>query len=139
VKNDSRYIYLIHNNELIIIDGQDVSNGKIVSQTKVLDWLPNSSTTDAGTQNKPSYYDQQKQMRELLVKDNTAIVFVQAYEPDTYLAPFDLQPIDSSRPKTVALLVDISDRANPKKIGTIEATGDYGESRLIGNKVYFIA
>lgn len=142
VKNDDRYLYLIHNNELFIIDGLSAENGTVVSQTKLLDWIGNgtgNANNEGANGIAPRYYWQQPQVQQLLLKGNSLVVFVQGYEPDTYLSPFDLNPIESNRPKTVVLLLDVSDKAHPQKRFSAEASGNYSESRLIGNTVYFVS
>jgi uncharacterized secreted protein with C-terminal beta-propeller domain len=136
VKNDSRFVYLLSGNYLLIFDALDSNTGRVVSKTEIT-----GVNSDYGIPVKVSsmpYYYGNSQARDLFIKDNQLVVFMQEYRQDYYFPEFDIKPVETSRPFTTALIFDISDRSNPKKTSEISFTGNYYQSRLIGGKVYLI-
>ena len=125
VKNDDRYIYMIADNKLVIIDGFDAKNSKIIS------------TTNIDTNSNSNYYGNPN-VRDLFLNNNKVIVFVDKYEPSLYFDKYNIQPIETSRQNTVAYIYDVSDRINPKLVEQFTVTGSYYDSRMIGDIVYVI-
>lgn len=123
VKNDNRYIYLISNNNIVIIDGQDPATSKIISQTEI------------GT--KSDYYGR-PQVRDLFLNGDKLVVFVDSYEKTFYLEKYSIEPIETAKQNTIAYLYDISDRKNPEILETFTLSGSYYNSRMIRDKVYVV-
>ncbi len=121
VKNDDRYIYMLSGNELIIIDAYDAENSKIVYEEKIGD---NDYLSPQG--------------RELFVKGDKLVLFVQYNEPEYYFEMYDIEPRTTYRQNTKVFLYDITDRSNPELTDEYIITGSYYQSRLIGNKVYLV-
>jgi len=126
VKNDSHYIYMISGEYLLIFDALDSAGAKQLSKTSLKELL--------GSTSENSY----PQFKELLLNGEKLVVFAEEQKPDTYFPPFDIKPVESSRPETSALVLNVSDRASPKVSAKFSATGSYSESRMIGNSIYFI-
>jgi len=122
VKNDDKYIYMIVDNKLVIIDGTSGANSKIVSQT------------DLTTDNTGYYYG----VKELFLNRDKVIVFRDSSEKTFYLAQYDITPIDTEKQDTKAYVYDVSDRTSPKLVQEITISGTYYSSRMINNIVYIV-
>ncbi|MGV8141720.1 MAG: beta-propeller domain-containing protein [Candidatus Woesearchaeota archaeon] len=123
VKNDNRYIYLISNNKIVIIDAADAEDSEIISETEI------SSKND--------YYGQ-PQVRELFLNKDKLAVFVDSYERTFYFEKYNIEPIETSRQNTIMYLYDVSDRENPEVIEKYVISGAYFSSRMIGDDVYIV-
>ncbi len=116
VKNDGKYIYIISQNSLVIIDAYPGDKAEIISQINL-----------SGTP------------QELFVNKNRLVVFTNDYE-DVYAIPeYDYVPRPSYASRTHALVYDISDRPKPTLVKDYSINGNYFDSRMIDDHVYFIA
>jgi uncharacterized secreted protein with C-terminal beta-propeller domain len=123
IKNDNRYIYTIANNNLVIVDALDAKNMKTLSTTQ----LGSVENYDSLT------------MRELLLDGDTLTVIAEGYYRSFILNPYDIRPYPEYRPTTFVFLYDVSDRSSPKKVKEFTITGNYFQSRLIGDIVYLVS
>lgn len=115
VKNDGKYIYLISDGALVIIDAYPARQARIVSTTPV-------SGTPA----------------EIFLKGDRLVVFANAND-ETFIKPAgSVAPVPSWRQVTNALVFDITDRSSPDLERTLTMTGSYYDSRMIGDYVYTI-
>ncbi|MGV8171969.1 MAG: beta-propeller domain-containing protein, partial [Candidatus Woesearchaeota archaeon] len=96
VKNDNRYIYLISDNQLVIIDGKDGENSEILSKTDI-----------------PLKAKYGGSVRDIFLNDDKVIIFVDSYEPEIYFNQYDITPIESSRQNVKVLIYDVSNREDP--------------------------
>ncbi|MDP7506397.1 MAG: beta-propeller domain-containing protein [Candidatus Woesearchaeota archaeon] len=115
VKNDNKYIYTLTGNNLVIIDAYPAEDADILSETEI------KGTT-----------------RNMFINDDRLIIFTLTNDQTPVFAEYDFAPRPRYTSKTHALIYDISDRANPTQIKDYNLNGNYYESRMIGNYVYFI-
>jgi uncharacterized secreted protein with C-terminal beta-propeller domain len=116
VKNDGKYIYTLSQDKLVIVDAFPAEKAKIVSET-VLTGIP----------------------KNMFIKDDRLLVFTED-NSQTYVYPeYDYRPMPRYTPRTVAFVYDISDRTKPKLLNNYSINGNYFQSRMIGDYVYFIA
>ena len=115
VKNDNKYIYTLTGNKLVIIDAYPAEDADILSETEI------KGTT-----------------RNMFINDDRLIIFTLTNDQTPVFAEYDFAPRPRYTSKTHALIYDISDRANPTQIKDYNLNGNYYESRMIGNYVYFI-
>ncbi len=115
VKNDNKYIYTLSNNKLVIVDAFPANEAKVVSET-VIDGTP----------------------QQLFVGQNRLVVFTQDYEEVYRISEYDFIPRPTSTSLTHAVVYDITDREKPKKLFDYNIPGNYYQSRMIGDYVYFI-
>ncbi len=116
VKNDDKYIYMIVQNKLVIVNAYPAENAKLLSETKI-----NGTASN------------------IFLNKDKLIIFVTNYEPVYVIQPYDYYPTESSKTKTHALVYDISDRENPELINDYDIDGYYYDARMIGDNIYFIA
>ncbi|MBN2094820.1 MAG: beta-propeller domain-containing protein [Candidatus Aenigmarchaeota archaeon] len=126
VKNDNRYIYLIADNQLVIVDAYDAENAEIVSKTRL-----------EGAQSKESYYDYPRAQEMFVLGDRLAL-FVTKYEKAYYFERYDVMPRETYKQRTQVYIYDISDRSKPKVINTYSVSGSYYQSRMNGGVVYLV-
>jgi len=127
IKNDDRYIYMIADNQLVIIDGMDAKNSKIVSKTD-FNKLNNNSDT--------SY--SQPTVRDIFLNKDKVVIFVDAYEKSFYFEKYNIVPVETSKQNTEVYEYDVSNRENPKLITTYTLSGYYFSSRMINDIVYVV-
>lgn len=115
VKNDGKYIYVLAQDKLVILDAFPASDAGIVSTIKI-DGRP----------------------RDMFVNDNRLMVFTEDNN-EVYVFPqYNYWPVPRYTPKTTALIYDISDRKKPGLVANYSINGNYFQSRMIGDYVYFI-
>ncbi|MBS3114681.1 beta-propeller domain-containing protein [Candidatus Woesearchaeota archaeon] len=115
VKNDGKYIYALTQNRLVIVDAFPAENAKILSETKI----------DGNA-------------RDLFVNKDRLVVFADDSNEIPVFAEFDFVPRPRYTPITHAYVYDISDREKPKLVKDYNLNGNYYQSRMIEDYVYFI-
>ena len=123
VKNDARYIYMIADNKLVIVDAADGNAAAIVSTTKL-------------AEESSDYYS--PNAKELFVNGDKVMVFVEASEKAFYFQKYDVNPIGTYRQKTYVYIYDVSDRSKPVMMTNYSIPGAYYQSRMIGDIVYAV-
>lgn len=117
VKTDGNYIYVVSENELIILKAYPPEDMEIVSRTK-LDGKP----------------------LMLLLKDDRLILFEEQIVPlgDPVCSAYSYYQCtwyDFDR-FTLLKLYDISDRTSPELINEVKVTGEYFDSRIVDDHAY---
>lgn len=126
VKNDGRYIYMIADNKLVIVDAANPENAGIISTTKIFD-------------NDTGYGYDIPRAQELLLNKDKVVIFVNANEQSFTFQKYDITPVPTYRQKTYLYIYDVSDRKNPKLLDKYSVSGNYYQSRMINDVVYVIA
>lgn len=125
VKNDGKYIYLVSNKNVLILDAYPAEQAKIISKVEF-----NETPT------------------EIFVNKDRLIVFGQEYSQSPRPLPLSSEesPVKSGlaypyyySPKTFIQIYDISDRSNPVLTRNVSVDGNYFNSRMIGDYVYVVA
>jgi inhibitor of cysteine peptidase len=115
VKNDEKYIYIISDGALVIIDAYPAEQARIVSTTPI-----------------------RESPAEIFLKGDRLVVFTNGND-EIFIKPAgSIAPVPSWRQVTKALVFDVSDRTAPVLERTISMTGSYYDSRMIGDYVYTI-
>jgi uncharacterized secreted protein with C-terminal beta-propeller domain len=117
VKTDGNYIYVVHKNEVIIIKAYPPEEMEVVSRIK-LDGKP----------------------MVLLLKDDRLVLFEEEIVPlgDPVCSAYSYYQCtwyDYDR-YTLLKLYDISDRNNPELMNQVKVTGEYFDSRIVGDYAY---
>ncbi len=127
VKNDGKYIYAIAQNKLFIIDAFPAEG------------MNKIATIDFNLQSPIELF--------ISKNSNRLIVFTNGYSNYNYYysyeksVPFDervTQPYWNVTSFVSANIYDITNKANPVLVKTIDLEGSYLSSRLIGEKAYFV-
>ncbi len=123
IKNDNQYIYMITNNELVIIDAQDPKTSNIISKTKIM----NDSDYN--------YY----RVRELFLNKDKVIVFTDNSEETFYLNQYDIMPITTQKQNTDVKIYDVTNKSTPKLEEEFTISGQYYSSRMINDTIYIVS
>jgi len=127
IKNDGRYIYMIADNKLVIVDAYDAKNAEIVSETRVAKW----SDEDA------DYY--RPKAKELFLHNDKVVVMLEVQQEAFYFQKYDIEPHQTRTQITRIVVYDVSDRENPKLSSTHEVTGSYYQSRMVDEIMYVVS
>ncbi len=130
IKNDDKYIYVVGNNNLYIVNAYPAENMEILS---TLNFSKGESIHDLFINedklivlsNKYNYGGCEG---EVCILDNTALAGKSIIAPDYY-----------SYNIAIVYIYDISDRTNPILENEIKTEGNYIDSRMIDNYVYVIS
>lgn len=115
VKNDGKYIYVLAQNKLVIVDAFPAASADILS-TITLEGRP----------------------ADLFINDNRLIVFTNDDAQVMVIPEYDYRPMPRYTQRTNAIIYDISDRKKPVQVSNFSINGNYFQSRMIGDYVYFI-
>ncbi|MGV8150494.1 MAG: beta-propeller domain-containing protein [Candidatus Woesearchaeota archaeon] len=116
IKNDDKYIYLVQNNKLIIVDAMDQK--EIISETD----LPKNNYAS-----------------NMFLYDGKVVVLAQSSDESFYFRRYDIAPQPSYESITNILIYDVSDRSNPELSEEFKVSGDYFQSRMKDGIVYLVA
>jgi uncharacterized secreted protein with C-terminal beta-propeller domain len=119
LKVDGKYTYMISGDRLTIIDAYPPESAKIVSKVQ-LD-IPEGQS-----------------LQNMFLNGDSLVVFYQEYGQHTIIPEYGYAPEPIYAPSTHALIIDVSDRADPKVIRNYEVSGEYSNSRMIGSRVFLL-
>ncbi|UVS69388.1 beta-propeller domain-containing protein [Nitrososphaera viennensis] len=119
VKNDGKYAYVLSGDKLTISDVYPPENATIVAKV--------------GLDIKNGQY-----LQEMFLNNDTLVVFYTEYAQDYVIPQYEFAPQPVYTPKTHALVLDVSDRANPKTVHDYVVSGTYHDARMIGDRVYLV-
>jgi len=115
IKNDGKYLYLIENGNLLIVDAYPADNAAVVSRMPI--------------EGSPS---------EIFLDNNRVAVFTRVHENIYYTPEGSVAPVPYGRELTKVLVYDLRDRSSPELIRTLSVSGSYYDGRMIGTVVYLI-
>ncbi len=153
VKTDGRYIYLIADNRLLIVDGKDPANAKIISNTTLFkdtgasggstsSDTTSSSGTSVNNNLAPSYYYNYyynaPQAREMFINNSKLVLIAQVYRNSVTFSKYDISPMPQSTPETELFVFDVQNRSAPKLDVSFNISGSYYQSRMVGDDVYIV-
>ncbi|MEW6603697.1 MAG: beta-propeller domain-containing protein [Thermoproteota archaeon] len=119
LKNDGRYIYILSGERLTIVDAVPAENATIATKI-ALD------------------IQEGQYLQNMFLNNDTLVIFYQEYSPDYIIQEYDFAPQEVYQPKTHAMVLDVSDRENPRVVNDYEVSGNYNNARMIGSQVYLV-
>ncbi|MCA9497052.1 MAG: beta-propeller domain-containing protein [Nanoarchaeota archaeon] len=118
VKNDGKYIYTLSQNKLVTVLAYPAEDLKVVSTVK---------------------FEDEGNPQELFLYEDKVVVFLNSYESVKKVSSYDFTLRNSYESFTKILVYDFSDKSKPKILNEYTVDGNYLDSRLIGDDVYFIS
>ncbi|PWB51342.1 MAG: copper amine oxidase [Candidatus Methanoperedenaceae archaeon] len=115
VKNDGKYIYVLAQDKLVIVDAFPATGANILSSTMI--------------EGRP---------KDIFVNGDRLIIFLEDTGTVYSIQEYDYMPRPRETMKTVAMVYDISNRKKPEEIANYSLNGNYFQSRMIGDYVYLI-
>jgi uncharacterized secreted protein with C-terminal beta-propeller domain len=125
LKNDAKYVYIISQNTLSIIDAYPAESAKLVLKIALdieSQWIQNMFLNDDRL---VIFYNGQSQ------EEN-------GQSQEEIIPQFDFIPRPSYSPVTHALIVDVSDKENPEILKDYTIDGHFRDARMIGDYAYFV-
>jgi uncharacterized secreted protein with C-terminal beta-propeller domain len=116
IQVEGKYIYVLAQDKLVIVDAFPASVANILSTTMI--------------EGRP---------KEIFVNGDRLVVFLEDTDTVYSIQEYDYMPRPRGTMKTVAIVYDISNRKNPEEIANYSLNGNYFQSRMIGDYVYLIA
>lgn len=118
VKTDGNYIYYITSDKIVIVNAEDSSNLKLVSEIN---------------NNEDDFYP-----NELYIKADTLIAIGENNNRYKELIAVDSIYPTSNQTTTIAKIYNVENKTNPKLEREVQVEGNYLSSRMIGDNLYFI-
>lgn len=118
LKNDSKYVYIVSQNTLSIIDVYPAESAKLVLKIAL----------DIESQS----------IQNMFLNDDRLVIFYNGQSQEEIIPQFDFVPRPSYNPVTHALIVDVSDKEKPKILKDYTIDGHFRDARMIGNYAYFV-
>lgn len=119
VKNDGKYAYILSGDRLTIAEVYPAESAKVVAKVG-LD------------------IQQGQYLQNMFLNNNTLVVFYQEYAQEDIIPQYDVIPQPYYTPKTHVLILDVTDRADPRVDKNYVVTGAYSDARMIGDYVYLV-
>jgi len=119
LKNDNKYAYVLSQDKLSIIDAYPGETAKIISKV--------------GLDVKGNY------LQNMFLNKDRLVIFYNDNSEHYSIQQYDYIPSPIYTPVTRAVIVDVSDKEDPKVLKNYEMTGYYTGARMIGEYVYLIS
>jgi uncharacterized secreted protein with C-terminal beta-propeller domain len=119
LKNDDKYAYVLSQDKLSIIDAYPGETAKLISKV--------------GLDVKGNY------LQNMFLNKDRLVIFYNDNAEHYSIQQYDYIPSPIYTPVTHAVIVDVSEREDPKILKNYEMTGYYTGARMIGNYVYLIS
>ena len=118
LKNDGKYAYVLSGDKLTIIEAYPAESAKVVLKIGL---------------------DVQGQsLQNMFLNKDRLVIFYQGSGEQYSIQQYDYIPRPIYTPTTHALIMDVTDKENPKIIKDYEVNGNYYSARMIGDRAYFI-
>lgn len=118
LKNDSKYVYIVSQNTLSIIDAHPAESAKLILKIAL----------DIESQ----------YIQNMFLNDNRLVIFYNGQSDDEIIPQYDFVPRRSYNSVTHALIVDVSDKENPTILKDYSIDGNFRDARMIGDYAYFV-
>lgn len=115
LKNDGKYLYIIHDGALVIAEVFPVESGRIISNTEI----PGTASS-------------------LFLKGTNLVVFSSEYADIPIAQNGQYDETSYQHEVTHAYIYDVSDRTNPRITRELTLPGGYENGRMIGDVVYIL-
>ncbi len=115
IKNDGKYIYIISNKNLTIVDAYPPQNARIVSQIPV-----------------------EGDVSDIFLNGDRLVIFTGKNGQGWIKPAGSVAPVPSSEYQTHALVYSILDRAHPEVLRDISIPGRYQNARMIDGDIYVL-
>ncbi|MCH9659019.1 beta-propeller domain-containing protein [archaeon] len=118
LKNDSKYVYIVSQNTLTIIDAHPAESAKIILKIAL----------DIESQ----------YIQNMFLNDDRLVIFYNGQSDDEIIPLYEFMPRRSYSSVTHALIIDVSDKENPTILKDYSIDGNFRDARMIGDYAYFV-
>ncbi|MFB5624131.1 MAG: beta-propeller domain-containing protein, partial [Nitrosopumilus sp.] len=118
LKNDSKYVYIVSQNKLSIIDAYPAESAKLILKISL----------DIESQH----------IENMFLNEDRLVIFYNGQSDEEIIPQFDFIPRRSYSSVTHALIVDVSDKEKPTILKDYSIDGHFRDARMIGDYAYFV-
>jgi uncharacterized secreted protein with C-terminal beta-propeller domain len=118
LKNDAKYVYIVSQNTLSIIDAYPAESAELVLKIAL----------DIESQ----------YIQNMFLNGDRLVIFYNGQSQDEIIPQFDFVPRPSYNPVTHALIVDVTDKEKPEILKDYTIDGHFRDARMIGDYAYFV-
>lgn len=118
LKNDGKYVYMLSNDKLTIVEAYPAESAKVILKVGL----------DVQGQN----------LQNMFLNKDRLVIFYQGQGEEYSIEEYGYLPAPIYSPSTHAVILDISDRENPKVVKNYDVMGYYNNARMIGDYVYLV-
>ena len=118
IKNDSKYVYIVSENILTVIDAYPAETASVVLRTAL----------DVESQ----------YIQNMFLNGDRLVIFYDEYGVKEAISQYGFIPYDYSYPVTHALIVDVTDKGKPNILKDYSIEGYFQDARMIGDYAYFV-
>ncbi len=118
LKNDSKYVYIVSQNKLSIIDAYPAESAEVVLKIAL----------DIESQH----------IENMFLNEDRLVIFYNGQSDEEIIPQFDFIPRRSYSSVTHALIVDVSDKEKPIILKDYSIDGHFRDARMIGDYAYFV-
>ena len=118
LKNDSKYVYIVSQNTLSIIDAYPAESAKLILKIAL----------DIESQ----------YIENMFLNGDRLLIFYNGQRFNEMIPQYDFVPRHSYSSVTHALVVDVSDKENPTILKDYSIDGHFRDARMIDNYAYFV-
>ncbi|QLH10836.1 beta-propeller domain-containing protein [Nitrosarchaeum sp. AC2] len=118
LKIDGTYAYMVAEKTLSIMQVYPPEEAKVLTKVAL----------DIESQN----------IQHLFLNGDRLVIFYHESGYEEEILPFEFVPQKVGKPKTHAIIVDVSDREHPKTVEDYTIDGSFRHARMIGDYVYFV-
>ena len=118
LKNDSKYVYIVSQNTLTIINAYPAESAKLILKIAL----------DIESQ----------YIQNMFLNEDRLVIFYNGQSDDEIIPQYDFIPRRSYSSVTHALIIDVSDKENPKILKDYSIDGHFRDARMIGDYAYFV-
>lgn len=135
VKTDGKYIYVLHDTDLMIFSAEGKDTHRLGSITIGFSNYDTEKNTDEYLYRESG---ESKYLSELYIRENTAVVLSQR-DTSNFIEPLSGSSQYDYSNSVCADFIDVSDPASPKKLGDVGQSGCISASRLLDGKLYIVS
>ena len=118
LKNDSKYVYIVSQNKLSIIDAYPAESAELILKIAL----------DIESQ----------YIQNMFLNGDRLVIFYNGEGDDEVIPQYDFIPRRSFNPITHALIIDVTDKENPTIVKDYSIDGHFMDARMIGDYAYFV-
>jgi len=119
LKNDGKYVYILSGDKVTILDAYPAQNASIIMKAGID--IPQGQT-----------------LQNMFLNKDRLVIFYQDYSQDYVISQYDYVPQPVYSPKTHIIVMDVSDKQDPKIMHDFKISGNYNNARMIGNYAYVV-
>ena len=118
LKNDSKYVYIVRENTLSIIDAYPAEDASLILKIAL----------DV----------ESLHIQNMFLNEDRLVIFYNGEKDEEIIQLYNFVPQRSYSPVTHALIIDISDREDPVILKDYSIDGHFTDARMIGDYAYFV-